>query len=1076
VSPIRRLFSSSRRPRAAALDIAVISGTLIFALLGVGSAGAESSGPTTPTPEPPPPRGVQTVRELPDLRTATSDTFLQSDGSRMVKIYAQAVNYKSANGTWTPIDDELTRTSTGSWQPVASPVPFELPSSLANGSVAVGPPSSRVAFALEGAAATEGSTTRHVRTYANALPGVTVSYAASSANVRETLSLASAQAPTIYRYKLSFSAGLHASIASGGEVVVSDGAGQPVYTLAAPSVTDSAMPATFPQHAPVHWDLSGDGSALSLVLDKAWLNSPNRVFPVHIDPDVNFTQERDCNIISAQEANKSQCGLPLYIGTNLSTSEVGRGLFYFNVSSIPRSSVVLESRMRLWFKAETGTGSTLFDAYGLTRAFTQSATWNSYDGTHSWTTPGGDFSTALAGNRWVPETYKGEYVSWGFTPLVEQWIQQPSTNYGVLLKRHNEVERGFDTFVQGDNDVDEDPYLEVEYSPRLGREEGDALIGPALANGGEMGVNVANGNLQLSAPDVIYSGEGYETRLARYYNQQDEDLNGDSLGAGWQLGIGESTLLYPTWWDGSYLFHEPGGGYGHFQRNPSGDGFPNKGDLAYTSPSGLNATLITHESGTRTLTWNETNTVWQFNNSEKGFPTEVIESEGVGNTITLTPKEGKLSSLSDSHGNKVTLSRNPKGFISKIEGSGGRKWTYGYDADEDHVTSYEDFEGHKTTYAYTPQFKLEQVSDESGTYVLSYNTASPAQITSIRRLVNGTAKEIGSEDEITSFEYKAPESPTCKPETDIGETIVRYQAVEEEPETYCYNALGAITNHPKETEEEAEKAREGFEKESEEKLGEGEYESGEPYLEEGEEGGTPSFAGDVARTSHLNPAGGGGVGGVAPALGNRPHGGQWRCRGNYDVVANEATGVATGNCEGGKLLNGRLLSFPNKQKITYEGGYVSGSYNGCGWIGTPVLKYLNSKTFRGCGSSVSYHFGEIGGVYNAKVTEDGTPVNVATKTCSAYANFRPFVPNGWGPKNKLGSLPIGTKLKWRYIAGKSGGGKHKYEKSQGDMWVMVHNMQPNTDHGVTWVFVPYHGCFGASPHLPPAPGAKLWHP
>src|SRR6202035_1054422 len=80
-------------------------------------------------------------------------------------------------------------------------------------------------------------------------------------------------------------------------------------------------------------------------------------------------------------------------------------------------------------------------------------------------------------------------------------------------------------------------------------------------------------------------------------------------------------------------------------------------------------------------------------------------------------------------------------------------------------------------------------------------TSQPKRVTSIRKLVNGTVKEVGSEDEITSYEYKKPESPTCHPEADLAETVVSYKPGEATA-TYCFDANDHFTGPPSEAEEE----------------------------------------------------------------------------------------------------------------------------------------------------------------------------------------------------------------------------------------------------------------------------------
>src|SRR6202035_1076321 len=143
---LRWLGSSSPRRVRALGAVAIAGAVALCATSALGSSGSSSSEPSTQVAGESPATRTQVVRELTGLRTATSDTFLQSDGTRLVKVYPHTVNYQVAGGGWTPIDDRLARASDGSWQPTASPVPVSLPSSLAGGAVSVGQPNRALSF------------------------------------------------------------------------------------------------------------------------------------------------------------------------------------------------------------------------------------------------------------------------------------------------------------------------------------------------------------------------------------------------------------------------------------------------------------------------------------------------------------------------------------------------------------------------------------------------------------------------------------------------------------------------------------------------------------------------------------------------------------------------------------------------------------------------------------------------------------------------------------------------------------------------------------------------------------------
>jgi YD repeat-containing protein len=792
---MRRVGTRGRLAVTAVL--AMCATAAIFGPTAAESLGASASTQSTSASGKGAPSTPHVLRELPELKTADSNTFLRSDGSREVSVYDHAVNFQTTAGQWTPINDELQQASDGSFHPAASPVPLTLPSSLAAGPISVGQGESALSFALQGAAPGPASAAGTNRTYAGVLPGVEASYAATPQGVRELLTLSSASAPTVYNYKLSYASGLHPTIQPGGDLVFRDGSGKTVYTLAAPTVEDSAKAKSLPTASAVHYELSSDGTVLSLVLDKTWLDSSSRVFPVRIDPDIYFSEEQDCTIANGADANASLCGGRLHVGVESgSSSTVARSLLHFELSSIPRGSVILSSNFQMLFEEEYASQNPLeLEVFGLSRSFTPGATWNSFNGTEPWSAAGGDYATPAAGRQELQPEYHHGWVSFGFAPLVEHWVQEPSSNHGILLKASNESTAGYDSFIQGENREEQPgPLIDIVYSPRLGNQEGDMVTGAELAGGAELSVNVADGNMLLESPDVEYSGEGYETKLARYYNSQDEDLVGSGFGPGWLLGKGDNTLLYPAWWDKSNVFHEPGGAYSRFDPSTAVTASANPWQLTYKAPPGQEATLTPHEDGTRTLTNNETGTEWLFDGSENGFPQQIVEHEGSGNTLSLGYTNSELSSLSDSHGDAVTIQRDHANErVTKIEGTGGKTWSYGYGSNNE-LSSYENPEGQKTSYSYNGWGLLSEIQDSSGTYVISYEPSHPVRVTSVRRLVNGTVSTPGSEDETTSFEYISPQSPTCNPETDAGETIVRYKPGEEGTEAYCYDAAGEITN------------------------------------------------------------------------------------------------------------------------------------------------------------------------------------------------------------------------------------------------------------------------------------------
>jgi hypothetical protein len=88
---------------------AVIAGGLVLGLLGAPAiVTAGTSGAPHPAGSPQSDLG----RELPSLRTASSDTY-ERGGLRVLKAYTHPVNYRDGAGKWQPIEDSLVQAEGG---------------------------------------------------------------------------------------------------------------------------------------------------------------------------------------------------------------------------------------------------------------------------------------------------------------------------------------------------------------------------------------------------------------------------------------------------------------------------------------------------------------------------------------------------------------------------------------------------------------------------------------------------------------------------------------------------------------------------------------------------------------------------------------------------------------------------------------------------------------------------------------------------------------------------------------------------------------------------------------------------
>ncbi|GAA2418578.1 hypothetical protein GCM10010404_91470 [Nonomuraea africana] len=101
-------------------------------------------------------------------------------------------------------------------------------------------------------------------------------------------------------------------------------------------------------------------------------------------------------------------------------------------TQIPADAQVSQASLSLWQTTGSGSGAG-FDVHKLTKAFDESATWNS-----PWTSPGGDFDPAVLGSVSGMAGQPG-WRRWTVTDAAKAWTATPASNHGVLVKVANEA-------------------------------------------------------------------------------------------------------------------------------------------------------------------------------------------------------------------------------------------------------------------------------------------------------------------------------------------------------------------------------------------------------------------------------------------------------------------------------------------------------------------------------------------------------------------------------------------------------------------------------------------------------------
>jgi hypothetical protein len=327
---------------------------------------------------------------LADQRTRKTRTYSLPDGTFTRVISQGSLNYQDAQSGWQPIDNSLHAVS-GGYENVANSYTAHLPASLSS-PVRFSEGGAWVSFSLigaKGAASVSGQTAK----FANALPGVTVSYVSAADLLKESLILSGPTAQQTFVFDLKMSQGLTPHADAHGGIGFADAAGNVVFSFLAPWMQDSSgSPSGFSSAVKLALSRLAGGYRVTLTPDATWLASPQRKWPVTIDPSTGSVY-LDCTLTSGSPLSQN-CGTS-YLVVGQDPGGTWRTLDPWTLSNYPPNVEVLNADLAMYAYARENTTPFSISVHQQTRMHNQYASWNLYDGTNPWTTPGGDFiSTA----------------------------------------------------------------------------------------------------------------------------------------------------------------------------------------------------------------------------------------------------------------------------------------------------------------------------------------------------------------------------------------------------------------------------------------------------------------------------------------------------------------------------------------------------------------------------------------------------------------------------------------------------------------------------------------------------------
>ena len=369
--------------------------------------------------------------------------------------------------------------------------------------------------------------------YADALAnGVNLEYTVLPSRIKENIILDCPQNISAYTVTVNTS-GLFARLLDTREVEFYTEDGENVFTMWAPYMYDSASELS--EDIAVELTELGNGQyAITLTPDASWLNSPDRVYPVVIDPDVSVSRARTNiidNTVMEGQGNQNRNLDRLYIGRK-SGARVRAFLKYDVMPTIPSNATITAATQTLYITSGTDTGSTA-GAYIVTGGdwASDTITWDNRP------TAATTIQASISHNNF-------SYYRFSCLSAVHKWYTGSTigknANYGITVRYTDETINDYNAFYSADYSVEAGrPQLSINYttiSVDVTKESGYLFVGKtqrATCTTSPSGLSVT---WMSSDPDVatvsasgIITGvsEGSAKISAIYYHAETETIYHD---------------------------------------------------------------------------------------------------------------------------------------------------------------------------------------------------------------------------------------------------------------------------------------------------------------------------------------------------------------------------------------------------------------------------------------------------------------------------------------------------------------------------------------------------------------------
>lgn len=257
--------------------------------------GAASEAEESPTPpvmrDPSPVREAPPGTEIIARRTGTSRTYATEEAGRFrTEVFSRPIHYLDEQGEWQRIDPRL-KPDGASVTNAADAVDVTIANTAEAAEIAAVElaDGGRVAFGLRGATAASAEVGSTSVTFDSIVPTVDMTLTSVAGGVKEEILLESPTSPRRFEFSLALE-GLSAALGDDGGVQFRDASDALKAVIPPGWMRDASGVVRDAVEGGVVYTLTAGGKVLTVTLDDAWLDDPDRAWPVTVDPTIERTQ------------------------------------------------------------------------------------------------------------------------------------------------------------------------------------------------------------------------------------------------------------------------------------------------------------------------------------------------------------------------------------------------------------------------------------------------------------------------------------------------------------------------------------------------------------------------------------------------------------------------------------------------------------------------------------------------------------------------------------------------------------------------------------------------------------------